>query len=275
MNKKNSIVARGVVLAFLLAGMPTVAQANEQGMILGNVYDFDGISPIKGAVVKITNTATGSEFQSTTSDKQGTFSILGVESGIYQYTVSLPGGDYVADSVFGVKMDGSDTARVAINVTSYEKLDSAVANMPAPKTIEGESFIGRVVNFDRATGKTDVFVMQGTLSKSDKIHALGETTDFYQKVNAIRLGDNEASSAIPGETATIMLNEASQVGDAVYLKSSKGGILPVLLAPIGVAAIAAGSAAVAYNVGVNQTNEEFTATSGFRTDSIKKKKKIR
>ncbi len=279
MNKKNFFVAVGAVLAFLLVGMPSISHASDSsGMILGNVYDFDGTSPIKGAVVMITNTATGDEYKSTTSDRHGTFSIVGVESGIYQYSVSLPQGDFVADSVFGVKMSGNNAAKVAINVTSYDKkVDSSIADLPAPEAIEGETFIGRIVNFDRSTGKADVFVMQGTLNKSDKIHALGESTDFYQKVNAIRLGDNEASSAIPGETATIMLNEASQAGDAVYVKSSKGGILPVLLAPIGVATIAAGSAVVSYNVGVNratQVNEELTAASGFTTDS-KKKKTIR
>jgi len=269
-NYKKSIVL-GVGLLFLFGTFPGLIQASEsdRGVILGYVFDYDGTSPISGAVVKIKNTANGSVYESSVSDTSGVFNILGIETGIYQYSVSMPDGEFIADDVFGVRLSDNDTAKIAISVAPYsKKLDAAIINASPAPDIEGETFIGRVVDYDASTGAADIFVMQGSLQSSDKIHALGETTDFYQGVNDLALESASVKKVSPGETASMTLHNEAQVGDAVYVAQKRGvGILPFVLGGAagvaGAARIVSGNNVVTYDQ-VATVNEEVTQASAFK-----------
>lgn len=254
---------------FLVSSIPGIVSGNEasKGVILGHIYSFDGTTPIKGAVIKVINTSSRNEHMSSVSDENGLFNITGIESGIYMYSVSVPEGNYVADDVFGVKVSENDTARISISITPYdERVESVIAEAsPAPE-IEGETFIGRVIEFDESSGEAGIFVMQNVLKKNDRIHALGDRTDFYQKVKNIKIEDNDVNKVDPGKTATIKLEIGASPGDAVYVADNKGGsILPFILgASAGVATIVGGSKVVAYKMGT-AINEQVRATSGFKT----------
>lgn len=263
--KASSLITLVIFFICFFTNFTFAAEPNN-GVILGHVYDYDGSTPISGAVVKIKNSSSGTVYESTVSDTKGMFSILGIESGIYQYSVSMPGGDFIADDVFGVKVTENDTAKISINVIPYEKkVDSAVIGTSPAPVIEGETFIGRVVDFDEATSTADIFVMQGVLQKNDKIHALGEKTNFYQKVVDIIIEDSEVKKVNPGQTATLNFHHEASVGDAVYVADRSGSsIIPFVLAPaVGVATIVGGSKFVAYKMGV-EVNETVVATSAFK-----------
>ncbi len=275
MQTSKKLVVCAVVLFFFAFTFQGYVQAKSsvKGIVLGSVYSADGTTPIPGAVIKITNSQTGSVYESTLSSMNGDFKIVGLESGIYRYTVSTSEGDFVADDVFGLKLTESDSAKIAINVTPFSnKVDVAISGLPAPKTIEGETFVGRIVDFNSQTRTADVFIMQGILKQSDKIHAVGDQTDFYQKLNKIHVANYDTTVANPGDTASISLNRSAQVGDAVYLTNSGRGLLPLLLVPAGVATITAGSAAVAYKLGT-QANNDLCPSSAFGTNQSGKLKK--
>jgi hypothetical protein len=252
------------------------AKAAANGVILGYVYGDDGTTPIPGALIKVKNALTGSEYVSSVSDHQGVFMITGLESGIYGYSVATPAGEYVADSEFGLKMTESDTAKLTINVTPYgKKIGSSIADMPAPREIEGETFVGRVVEFDPQTRMAEIFIMQNNLEIKDKIHALGEYTDFYQKIGSLEVEETLVRTAVPGQTALIHLDSMAQIGDAVYVTGSRAPF--ALMAPLaGVATVVAGSSLVAYNVGQSSiVKEECEPCSPFQTTTAKTRKKNR
>lgn len=239
------------LFAFSIAGFSEAAET-AKGNIVGYVFEYDSTIPIKGAVVRAKNLSTGTEYRSTASDGKGVFSIAGIESGIYHYAVTTPEGEYTAEDSFGLKVEADETAKIAINVKPYAKSAKYGADSFTPaESIEGETFIGRIVAFDANTKLAEVFVMQGRLEWDDKIHALGEETDFYQKVDSLEVDDSEARVAVPGEMALIELDNPVQVGDAVYVSGSRAPL--AFLAPLaGVAAVVAGSSMVAYNIGKTQ-----------------------
>ena len=262
------------VIAFSTAGFAEAAET-AKGNIVGYVFEYDSTIPIEGAVVRAKNLSTGTEYRSTASDGKGVFSIAGIESGIYHYAVLTPEGEYTAEDSFGLKVRDNETAKIAINVKPYAKSAKYGADSFAPaESIEGETFIGRIVAFDANTKLAEVFVMQGRLEWDDKIHALGEETDFYQKIDSLEVNDSEARVAVPGEMAVVELENPAQAGDAVYVAGSRAPMMALLAPLAGVAAVVAGSAGLAYNMGVNSTSHIPDwcwpcAPSEFRPDSVK------
>lgn len=265
-----------VVLFLFVFHSLVEAEAATKGVILGYVYNYDETTPIPGAIIKVRNALTGSEYESSVSDHRGIFKITGVESGIYKYSVETPLGEFVADSEFGLKMAESATAKMAINVTPYsKKIDSSIAGMPAPREIEGETFVGRVVEFDPNTRLAEIFIMQNHLEIKDKIHTLGESTNFYQKIGSLEVEETLVRTAVPGQTALIHLDGMAQVGDAVYVAASRAPF-PFLTPLAGVATVVAGSSLVAYNIGkTNRIREECEPCSPFQTTTFKSRQKNR
>src|SRR6187399_2726221 len=76
-----------VVAALIVSAMPAAAQTGRVG---GTVKDGSG-QPIKGATVVADNPQSSpSSFTATTDDK-GRFSIIGLRSGRWKFTVQAPG----------------------------------------------------------------------------------------------------------------------------------------------------------------------------------------
>lgn len=88
---KSKTVAWGLTITFLLSITPVVLIAEEvsTGNMIGYVYKKDGKTPIKGAVVKIRNIATGEEFSSEPTDDSGTYEINNVPEGVYHVKIYL------------------------------------------------------------------------------------------------------------------------------------------------------------------------------------------
>lgn len=246
MGSKRSFLLTVLILVaavFVCQGI-TVADPAETGTILGYVFEADGTTPVEGAVIRVVNTLTGTELESTTSDQRGTFQIAGIERGIYQYAVSTPRGVFAANSEFGVNLKGTDTAKMAINLADYEAdSDIDIADMPAAEAIAGETFIGRIIWVDPESNVAEILVMQGALETNDKVHALGETTDFYEKIKNMEVGEFVEPAAVPGETAFVEFSNPVQIGDAIYVAAA-GAPLAFLLPLVGVAAVGAGTAGV-------------------------------
>jgi hypothetical protein len=237
-----------VCLALFLFSLGILAaETGAKGNIVGFVYGLDGSSPMEGAVVKFKNLTSGDVFFSTASDSYGIFKVEGVDSGMYTYGVVTDRGDFNADGMIGLKVDSGETAKLSIALSAYEKEEaSAVKEVMKDQEINGESLIGMIAAFDPSTKTAVVQVTRGLLRSQDKIHAKGGATDFYQEVGDLKIGTSPAERVLAGQAGMLKLEKDAQHGDLVYVVKNKK-FSPLFLAPLGIAAVVAGNAAVSYS----------------------------
>jgi hypothetical protein len=92
-----------------------------------------------------------------------------------------------------------------------------------------------------------VQVVKGALQVNDRIHARGKSTNFYQDVDVLMVGNNKAKRVIKGQTGALKLDQHAQTGDLLYVVPAKK-IFPLFLAPLGAAAVIGGNEAVTYGI---------------------------
>ena len=74
-----------------------------KGNIVGYVYGPDNTTPVEGAVVRLKNVDTGSEYESAAADDRGMVVVEGVDKGLYMVGISTAGGDYNIGNLIGVR----------------------------------------------------------------------------------------------------------------------------------------------------------------------------
>jgi len=234
-----------------------------RGNILGFIFSEDGTTPVAGAVVKARNISTGNIYESNASDLNGVFKIQGIESGIYVYGVQTEAGEFNSDGMIGIKVGDDTTAKMAIAITPFEKKikEDIEAGLEA-NTIEGETLVGRIIDYNPESGLAEVYILQGVLAQKEKIHAVGVETDFYQKVNDLSVDENKVKSAAVGETANIKLENSASTGDFLYVVAERGFAL-LAVVPVGVAALVGASAAVK-KVDNSSVMDQETAASPYK-----------
>ena len=238
------------ILAIGLLCFPNLTNSKEptSGNIIGFVYAEDGTTPFEGAVIKAKNISSGDIYTSSPSDSRGMFTVANLKSGIYLYGVVTGTGDYNSDGLIGVKIRNNETAKVSIILTPYEKkVYSALHEIYEEQRIDGESFVGKVVDFDPVGNHADVYIMKGVLQVEDRIHAKGIETNFYQNVDDLKHKGVSVKKMYSGDTASLKFKHSANIGDSVYLVC-KNGLLPMFMTPVGIATMVAGSSAVIYKV---------------------------
>jgi hypothetical protein len=85
------------------------------------------------------------------------------------------------------------------------------------------------------------------LRLNDRIRTKGISTDFYQDIHLLRVGDSPARHVTSGQTAALKMEQSVQKGDFVFVVSDKK-ILPFFLTPLGVAVVIAANGAVTYGI---------------------------
>ena len=240
----NTVISWGLVfsLVFFLTSPVQPAQISGQGNLLGFVYDKDGSTPVAGATVLVKNVTTGTVHESVKSDRLGIFKFEGLTPGIYALGVSSGAGDYNSQDLVGVAPN--ETAKLSIVLNPYDNQVAQAAQAVARNQKEkGESFVGRIVKFIPQSKEAEVFVEQGLLQAGDRIRVKGGTTDFYQDARLLRIDGVKASRIISGQHGVLPVVKACVPGDRVYIVCRRG-VPPFFLAPLGLAAIVAGSAAL-------------------------------
>jgi len=233
------------LLIFCSSGF-LMGESAGKGNIIGFIYSEGGTTPLEGAVVQVKNMSTGIIYDSSVSDEYGIFKVQGVESGIYMYGVKTSQGDFNSDNLVGVKVSKDKTAKMSVFLTPYEKkVYSAMKDIYSEQKIAGESFVGRIVDFDTPNRLADIYIVKGMIQLKDRIHTKGDDTDFYQNLDDLQLDGSPAKRLFPGQTATLGLKKNAEIGDSVYLVCKKR-MLPLFLTPVGIATLAAGSGAVIY-----------------------------
>lgn len=241
----------GVVLvAFLFCG-PTFAggASNPKGSLIGFVYGQDGTTPLPGAVVKLKNLISGAIYESSPADDYGIIKVQGIETGLYTYGVATEKGDYNAENLVGFTVEENDIAKITIVVDPYEK-DVAEAVSQVEKGLEtsGEFLVGTIASFDPTTRMAQVQVVNGLLRLNDKIHARGRSTNFYQEITVLKVGNALARHLIKGQTGLVQLEQEASKGDLIYVVREERKVMPFFLAPVGVAAVVAGNSVVNYGI---------------------------
>lgn len=107
-------IAVGLIFTFTLFYSPCLLMSRTvgKGNLIGFVYEKDGTTPVKGAVLKMRNILTGSSYESDRSDEQGLFSVKGIDEGLYIAGISTENGDFNIENLIGVKAD--ETAKISL-----------------------------------------------------------------------------------------------------------------------------------------------------------------
>jgi hypothetical protein len=231
-----------VCLALILTLCPPAATSPSSvtGNLLGFVFEADGATPVDGVVVFVRNVTTGTVRESTASDNLGIFKVEGLDAGIYALAASSGRGSYNSQDFFGV--NPGETAKISIALNPYETEATAAAAAAVIKEQrdKGEAFIGRIARYLPQTREVEVEIEVGLLQSEDRLHVMGDVTDFYMDVRRLRAYGAKTKRVLSGQTALLASSKACVPGDFVYVVC-KRGIPPFFLAPLGVAAIVAGS----------------------------------
>jgi hypothetical protein len=249
------VLSLGLVLAVLFFYAPHVlkAQVAGKGNLIGFIYGQDGTTPVAGAVVMVKNISNGRVFQSSKSDNLGVFKVQGLDTGLYALGVTAVAGDFNSGELVGVA--ANETSKIAIAISPYEKdVREAVRQVIIDQKEKGESRIGHVVDFYSGNREADVFIERGLLQSDDRIHVKGESTDFYQDSQSLKIQGAGVRKILAGQNGMVSLIKTAVSGDVVYVCCKKG-ILPFFLAPLGIAAVITGSAVL------TPTGEEVTAST--------------
>lgn len=253
-----------LILPLLICALFSVLTAAEDapvtGILTGFVYAKDATTPVSGAVVTLKSLANGNAIESVPTDSQGAFRLASLVPGVYAMGVASSAGGYNSPNLIGIK--ANETAKISVALQPYEKeVAQAVAQVNNSQNKSGESRVGHVVEFISGTVEAQVFIELGLLQQNDRIHVLGERTDFYQDVKSLVFQGMPVKKALGGQTVNLKLIKPAEVNDIVYIVC-KRGIPPIWFGPIGIAAIVAGTGAIIY--GVIEIPDEPTPVSPFK-----------
>jgi hypothetical protein len=236
-----SLILWTIVTAF---SPPVAAQGIERGNLVGQILDRDGRTPVGGAVLKLRNISSGAVYESPATDPQGRFRVDGMGKGIYTYGITTSLGDFNSNELIGIL--ANETTKIAISLNPFESgVQSAVQEILRQQSADpqGESRIGRVLRYDPATKRADVFIERGLIQTRDSVRISGPATDFAQDVETLYLGQDRVRRVMAGQNTWLATTKPVQTGDVVSLVCKKG-VAPFFLTPCGIAWVVAGSGAV-------------------------------
>jgi hypothetical protein len=278
-------VAFALIFSFLIFYYPHFlpAQAVGQGSLTGFIYGKDGLTPVKGAVVKLKNIVDGTIYESKISDSAGAFKIEGIEEGLYFAGISTPSGDFNFENFIGIKTGEPAKISFALDLSGAQSIPNPEEKTVSPPEEEfistaeeqtsapfqvgsevtapsGGVLIGKVVNYNYETQEASIFIEQGMMRVGDQIIFRGTETDFIQKVQSIRIESTEVNKASVGQTPDVLVAQPVDFGDFVYLKEKKK--LFFFLSPVGVATVLAATGGIVY--GIVKLTEEEDEVSAFK-----------
>jgi hypothetical protein len=235
------IISWGLAFALMLFSSPyfSRSQAGGKGHLVGYVFHKDGSTPVQGVVVVAKNVTTGTVFQSAKTDSLGVFKFEGLDAGIYALGVTSVQGNYNSQDLVGIKADETAKISIALNPFDRESIEAAQAVAKEEKE-RGESRVGKVVAYSPGAKEAVVSIERGLIQSGDRIRVRGSVTDFSQDVTVLKVRGARATRALSGDQALLPVARTCAAGDDVYVVC-KRGVPPLFLAPLGLAAIVAGS----------------------------------
>jgi len=249
--KLGTSVIFGAVLfvVFLFSAVGTICgQDNPKGKVAGNIYAQDGNTPLEGVVIKFKNVSTGKLYESRKSDTKGFFEVVGIERGIYHYGVLTSKGNFNAEGLVGLKLKANETAKMSIALKPYS--NEAALTMEEfynDLDVNGESYVGRVVEYDAAKKNAQVQVERGFIQQKDKIRTKGKETDFKQGVDQLESEGNKVKRVYAGQVASLKMKQSAKVDDMVFVLK-KRQFLPLFAGAGGIAALLAANGLITWGI---------------------------
>jgi Carboxypeptidase regulatory-like domain len=133
-----------LVLTWTAAGAPARAlQGTAAGVSLsGRLFQADGVTPLAGARVRITDPTTGKSFESAPTDNAGHYEMSGLAPATYQVEVEVPEGIYKLNR--SVRLGEADQASISFTVKP-ETLAEGATGAGALATPEGKKRKGALL----------------------------------------------------------------------------------------------------------------------------------
>jgi hypothetical protein len=127
---------KAIMLWLGIASPAVLAQIVTTGMINGTVSDPSG-SPIPGAKVTITNTATGARSE-TVSNSIGSFSQVGLTAGRYEVAVAHPGFNAFKEAGIFLESVGTYTVNAVLKIGAESAAVTVLASSASVQTASAE-----------------------------------------------------------------------------------------------------------------------------------------
>jgi hypothetical protein len=256
------VVCAAVLIGSVSMALSFRAETGSTGNIIGFIYAKDGTTPMPGAIIKFKNLTSGSILASDKSDANGIFKLQGVESGVYTFGVMTDQGDFNADNIVGIKVSENETAKLSIALQPYSKEEAAaVSELSRDQEPNGETLVAMIDGFDTNSQMAKLQMVKGLLRVNDKIHAKGASTDFYQDIGVLEVGDSPARQILSSQSGSVKLERRAERGDRVFVVR-QNKTFPFFLGPMGLAAVIAGNTAVTY--GVIKVTDKSEPVSAFK-----------
>jgi hypothetical protein len=263
MTKKYRISIVGGIITLVLVFSPGAwCQGNAAGSVAGTIFEGDGTTPVQGAVVLLENINSGEIYKSTPTDKNGSFLIDQIKTGVYLYGINSAFGSFFSDGLVGIMIKDGEPARMSLALNSVNKKKEIEARMASERP--GENLIGEVVAYNPENRLTEVQIIRGVLKEKDRIHVVGTETDFYQNVDYLHYNGTKTTRLFVNQKGLLEAKKAAQPGDLVYLAEDKAGFWAFLSGPAGMATLIASTAAIGYVAGDVVTDGDTKEASPFK-----------
>ena len=143
---RSKILIFTIIFSFFLVSIPISISAQEPtGSLTGFVYEKDGKTPVKNAIVKIRNITTGQEFESAPTDELGAYKIENVPVGVYLIGVVVGKEKYNIDALVEIKKE--EVAKLSLVLIKKKALIAGIFPLPcfAASLIGGGTVIYKLV----------------------------------------------------------------------------------------------------------------------------------
>ena len=144
---KSKTLFFGLFISFLLmsSSISTLLAQARTGNLIGYVYEKDGKTPVKNAIVKIKNITTGQEFESEPTDESGAYKIMNVPVGVYLIGVIVGKEKYNINALVEIKE--KETAKLSVILIKKKALIAGIFPLPcfAASLIGGGAVIYKLI----------------------------------------------------------------------------------------------------------------------------------
>lgn len=115
-----------------------------KGNLIGKIYAKDGTTAVVGALAKIKNVTTAKAYESSKTDKLGTFKIEGIEEGLYSVGIVTDEGEFNVESLIGIK--ANKTVLITLVLKPYLKEEERKAEVRS-ETVKRDKAPYKILKF--------------------------------------------------------------------------------------------------------------------------------
>jgi len=120
------------------------AKSPGKGNLIGKIYAKDGTTAVVGALAKIKNVATAKAYESSKTNRLGTFKIEGIEEGLYSVGIITDEGEFNVESLIGIK--ANKTVLVTLVLKPYLEEEEGKAEVRS-EVVKSDKAPSKILKF--------------------------------------------------------------------------------------------------------------------------------